>query len=226
MNSMEQPQPDTLPFPVTWKQGEHIAVVGRTGSGKTYLISKLVQLREYVIILRTKPDKNKFPGFVKVRKASAMDHHAARHLLLEPEYRRQAVEGYEMLEKAWQQGGWTVVIDENWYAERQLGLQESTIRGLTQGRSKDISMVIGMQRPVQISRFALSEITHLFTFRMEGRDLKFSLRDSTNDAIVPAVRALKGHDFVYYNSAEGLITTSNANRLGTIFTSKVVKVTA
>lgn len=205
-------------LPIHWKQGEHIAIVGRTGSGKTYLVSKLTQLRQYVVILRTKPDKNKFPNFVTVRHASAMQHWRSERILLEPEYRYQALEGYRMLEQSWQDGGWTVVIDENWYAE-QIGLKPYIIRGLTQGRSKDISMMVGMQRPVDISRFALSEITHLFVFRCEGRDLKFSLRDSTVDEIVPAVRNLKGHNFVYYNAAKEIITTGNANALDRVIIS-------
>lgn len=207
--------------PYVWEQGQHAAVVGRTGSGKTFLISKLVALRQYVVILRTKPDKNSFPGFERARRASAMDHFAATRILLEPDYHRQAREGYEMLERAWQDGGWTVVIDENWYAEQQLGLRQYIIRLLTQGRSKDISVVVGMQRPVDISRFALSEITHLFVFRTEGRDLKFSLRDSTSDKIVPAVRALRGHDFVYYNAAKDELTTGNANRLNNTIISRL-----
>jgi len=205
-------------LPIRWKQGEHIGVVGRTGSGKTYLIGKLVQMRQYVTIFRTKPDKNKFPGFVTVRKAAAMDHWRSERLLLEPEYHRQAAEGYGMLERAWRDGGWTIAVDENWYAE-QIGLKPYVIRLLTQGRSKDISVIVGMQRPVDISRFALSEITHLFVFRCEGRDLKFSLRDSTVDAIVPAVRSLRGHDFVYYNAAREIVTTGNANKLSAVILS-------
>ena len=205
-------------LPIVWKQGEHIGVVGRTGSGKTYLMACLAQMRQYVVILRTKPDKNKFPGFVKVRKADAMRHWRSERLLLEPEYRRQSIEGYNMLEQVWIDGGWTAVIDENWYAE-QIGLKPYIIRLFTQGRSKNISVVVGMQRPVDISRFALSEITHLFVFRCEGRDLKFSLRDSTVDAIVPAVRSLRGHDFIYYNAAKEIMTTGNANNLASIFTS-------
>src|SRR4051812_9363940 len=59
------PIPQMMPLPSdlpqTWKQGQHVGVVGRTGSGKTYLVSKLVMLRRYVIIFRTKPDTNKFP---------------------------------------------------------------------------------------------------------------------------------------------------------------------
>lgn len=216
---MMQPTERPSPYPVRWQQGQHVAVVGRTGSGKTFLISKLVALRKYVVILRTKPDKNTFPGFERERKASAMDRFGAERILLEPDYNRQAREGYEMLERAWQDGGWTVVIDENWYAEQQLGLKPYIVRLLTQGRSKDISVVVGMQRPVDISRFALSEITHLFVFRTEGRDLKFSLRDSTSDKIVPAVRSLRGHDFVYYNAAKDELTTGNAKRLGNVLVS-------
>lgn len=205
-------------LPIRWRQGEHVGVVGRTGSGKTYLIAKLVAMRQYVTIFRTKPDRNKFAGFVTVRHASAMDHWRSERLLLEPDYKLQAREGYGMLERAWRDGGWTIAVDENWYAE-QIGLKPYIIRLLTQGRSKDISVIVGMQRPVDISRFALSEITHLFVFRCEGRDLKFSLRDSTIDAIVPAVRALRGHDFVYYNAAKEIIATGNANKLGQIITS-------
>lgn len=213
-------------LPTVWKQGQHIGVIGRNGTGKTYLISKLVQLRQYVVIFRTKPDNNKFPGFDIVRKASAMEHWRSERLLLEPDYEQQAIEGYRMLDRAWKDGGWTVVIDENWYSEKMLGLRDFIVKLLTQGRSKDISVVVGMQRPVDISRFSLSEITHLFCFRCEGRDLKFSLRDSTVDEIVPAVRGLRGHDFAYYNAATTDITTGNANRLSSIFRSQRLDPTA
>ncbi len=207
----------TSDLPLRWSQGQHVGVVGRTGTGKTYLIAKLTALRRYVVIFRTKPDRNVFPGFELVRNASAMDHWRSERLLLEPRYERQAIEGYRMLDRAWRDGAWTIVIDENYYAEQQLGLRPWIIRLLTQGRSKDITVIVGMQRPVDISRFALSEVTHLFCFRCEGRDLKFSLRDSTVDEIVPAVRSLRGHDFVYYNAARELVTRGNANRLGSIF---------
>jgi len=206
-------------FPVQWRQGEHCVVIGRTGSGKTYLISKLINLRQFVVFFRTKPDRNKFPNLITVRRAEAMHNLNGQRLMLEPEYKRQAVEGYHALENAWQHGSWCVVIDELWYAEQQLGLEDYVNRMLTQGRSKDISAVLGVQRPVDISRFALSETKHLFIFQTEGRDLKFSLRDSTTDRIVPAVRSLKQYQFVYYNRETGQIAIGNANALERVFTS-------
>ncbi len=205
--------------PVVWRQGEHIGVIGRNGSGKTYLISKLIELRQHVVFFRTKPDTNKFPSLIRVRHAESMLSFNGQRLLLEPEYKRQAIEGYHMLEHAWQQGSWCVVMDEQWYAEHMLALEDYTNRMLTQGRSKDISAILGFQRPVDISRFVMSEVKHLFIFQTEGRDLKFSLRDSTTDKIVPAVRSLQKYQFVYYNRETGQIAIGNANALGQVFTS-------
>lgn len=211
---MVLPQPDERPTfqPATWKVGQHIAAVGDTGTGKTYLVSKLVQLRNYVVILRTKPDDIKFEGFRKVRTAKALQDQTHSRLLLQPEYSRQGREAFDMLETVWQQGGWTVVIDELWYLEKMLRLGFMSDKLLTQGRSKDISVIVGMQRPAQISRFAISQCTHMFTFRVEGRDLQI-LKESSTPRLVPAVEALTGHKFAYYNRATREVALGDAKYL-------------
>ena len=56
-------------------------------------------------------------------------------------------------------------------------------RLLTQGRSKGISVVTGMQRPARISRFALSESTHTIAFFLEGRDRKLILIEDAAQAL-------------------------------------------
>lgn len=204
-------EPDTS-LPQTWKVGQHIAAVGDTGTGKTYLVSKLVELRQYVIVLRTKPDDIRFDGFRKSRRANAMDDLYETRILLTPEHSHQMREGYEMLQRVWEQGGWTVVIDELWYVEKLLKLGPMVERLLTQGRSKGISVVVGMQRPAQISRFAISQCTHLFTFRVEGRDLQ-TIKESTTPRIVEPIAALRGHKFVYYHRGERLVAIGNARTL-------------
>jgi len=208
--------------PIIWRQGEHVAVVGDTGTGKTYLMARLVQLRSHVVVLRTKPDDITFPKFMTRRNAESLNGIYAERILLAPDYHRQAYEGWWMLEHAWKHGGWCVVIDELWYAEHELKLQQPINRLLTQGRSKAVTVVVGMQRPSQVSRFALSQCTHLFTFRTEGRDTK-TIAEATTPRIADYIDEIDGHDFVYYNRKRREIRNGNAKRLRAIFANSTPK---
>jgi hypothetical protein len=215
MSTLRSPNPDSLPVP--WRVGEHVACAGDTGTGKTYLISRLVRLREFVVFFRVKPDDIELPGFERVRTAAALESIHSTHVLLDPRHDQQMREGVAMLNKVWEMGGWTICIDEQWYAEKMLYLGRYVDRLLTQGRSKNISVVIGMQRPAQISRFTISQATHVFSFILEGRDIQI-MKEATTPRIVEPIETLTGHDFVYYNRRKRLITTGNARALGKIFT--------
>lgn len=222
---MTQPAP---PFP--WEPGEHVAAIGDTGTGKTYLLAKsLLRLRHYVVVFKTKPDpddKTKWSGFRRIGTAAGMEDARYTRFLLTPKYERQAIEGYRLLERVWKQGSWTVVIDEGWYAE-QIGLRPYIERLLTQGRSKGISVVYGQQRPVTTSRFVISQCTHLFCFRVEGRDAK-TVAESTTPRILPIIDALSGHDFAYYHRPTRTVSTGNAARLGALVVppGKIARATA
>lgn len=224
-----QPSRPTTPpqtdLPLAWRQGEHVAVVGDTGTGKTFLLSRLVRYRSHVVILKTKRDDTwkEFRGFRRVKDARAMDNVYADRLIVDPAYEKQAEVGYDLLERAWRSGGWTVVIDELWYTER-LGLRGQVERLLTQGRSERLTTIVGMQRPVFVSRFALSQCTHVFSFRVEGRDTKV-MKDAFSESLEPyisvadrhASTVVRGHDFAYYNRPHRIVTTGNAKRIGRIF---------
>jgi ABC-type dipeptide/oligopeptide/nickel transport system ATPase component len=205
-----------------WKQGEHVIIIGDTGSGKTYLTSKILPIRQHVMVLRTKPDDIKFANFRKVdlvRKVGGyFDDNGKKvfRFLLDPDYDLQQRELSHAFEKAWQEGGWTVAIDETYYATQILKLERQINKLLTQGRSKHITVICGMQRPVFISRFAMSQATHAFIFRCEGRDLK-SLADALSPSIIKPVEGLRGHDFIYFNRATREVLQGNANNLEAIF---------
>jgi hypothetical protein len=208
-----EPRP---PFP--WRPGEHVAVVGDTGTGKTWLLAKgLLRMRHYVVVFKTKPDKDdddKWRGFHRIRTAKGMQDTRHTRFLLEPKYAMQAIEGWRMLESVWRQGGWTCVIDEGWYAE-QLGLRPYVDRLLTQGRSQDISVVYGQQRPVETSRFVISQCSHLFSFRVEGRDAK-TIAESTTPRILPVIDSLTGYRFAYYHRPTRTVATGDTSRLGAV----------
>lgn len=208
---------DAAQLPVKWEVGQHIAVIGDTGSGKTFLTSKLTEMRQYVVVFRTKSDDIKFPGFRKARTVKALDDLYDTRILLEPEPSHQMRQGYELLRRVYDQGGWTIVIDEEWFVEARLHLTEYVETLLTQGRSKKISVIVGTQRPARISRFVISQCTHLFSFVVEGRDLQ-TIKEATTPRIVEPIASLTGHDFVYYNRKKRLVMPGNANRLGSILT--------
>jgi hypothetical protein len=200
--------------------GEHIAIIGTTGTGKTYLMSQLTGLRNYAIILRTKSDDNKFKGFRTVRDTRAMRGIHDRKLLIDPPYHRQASICADALLSAWKQGNWTVFLDELFYVDHILGLEAYVNMLLTQGRSKRLSIVTGMQRPLWVTRFALSEVQHVFTFGLEARDAK-TLGQSTSEALgrVSTKLDLDAFEFAHFHRPSRTISIGNANALErTIFT--------
>lgn len=218
---IQQPGTERQPrLPVPWAQGEHVSVVGDTGTGKTFLLSRLAEYRSHVVLFRTKLDTEREPhfgGFKYADSANALEDGRYDKIVLTPKYRDQGKQGYAMLEKVWQHGRWCVMIDELWYADQVLGLRSMIDKLLTQGRSARITVVVGMQRPAFVSRFALSQCTHVFSFRVEGRDLK-TMREAFTNRLAPLIdddspQAVSGHDFAYFNRSRRIIAEGNANQL-------------
>lgn len=210
--------------PLSWVPGEHVAIVGQTGSGKTHLIDRLVrENRQYVVVFKTKDDpedKDKYwRGFKRVETVKGLDDTRYTRFLLHPPlgktrdpYEHQAREFWRLIDKVFKQGGWTVVFDEQWYIEHFLKGKEGVEMLLTQGRSKGISVVMGAQRPVEISRFALSQASHVVMFRGDRRDAD-TLGRATSVAVRPVVESLREHDFAYWHQRTRSIVKGNARSL-------------
>ena len=200
--------------PVPWNIGEHIAVIGDTGTGKTYLMSKLADMREHVVALRTKPDNIKFQDMMRVSSTARMGHLYDTRLLVTPKFHEQAYVGATMIDKAWKQGGWTVILDELFYITNNLRLNLFVEMLLTQGRSKRISVLTGMQRPVHVTRFALSQATHIFSFSLENKDAKF-VSEATSENMLPVLLKLDRNQFqfAHFHRLTRSIAVGNANDL-------------
>src|SRR4051812_30538421 len=102
--------------PFAWTPGEHVAVIGDTGSGKTWLLAKsLLRMRTYVVVFKTKADDDddaKWKGFHRIRTAAGIMDERYTRFVLHPEYSKQAIEGWRLLERVYRHGNWTIVIDE------------------------------------------------------------------------------------------------------------------
>lgn len=186
-----------------------MAVIGRTRSGKSTLIEKLLESRRYSLVIQTKKDQMGWAGHVRIRRAEeiagpkgwTMD---GAKFVLRPDYGnrgKQADEIARALERVWKMGGWTITIDETYYVCDTLGLEHLVERLLTQGAGNNITVVCGMQRPVRVTRFAISESTHVLSFFLEGRDRK-TLAEAGSPVIADVGAELRKFEFAWYYANE------------------------
>lgn len=160
-----------------WKQGEHVSLIGPTGSGKTTLAHAILPKRKFVVVLATKPrdsslDLLKGDGYEVLRK---WPEHIATdvtpRIILWPTMRRpgdakkQQHEIGEALSEIFSVGRWTVYADELRYLSQTLKLKPLLEMLWQQGRSLKVSLIGGTQRPAHVPLMLYDQATHLFFWR-------------------------------------------------------------
>jgi hypothetical protein len=127
----------------------------------------------------------------------------------------QSLEARKLLDMVWKMGRWTIVIDEAFYVQRKLGLLDELEMLLTQGRSLGISMIVGMQRPVWTTRFAISESKHVFCFRVDGRDVP-TVKESTSTDMGAIIKTLPRYQFAHFYRPTYEVRTGEAHDLAKV----------
>lgn len=188
----------TLPF--EWKRGQHIALIGDTGTGKTTVTQAILAARRYALVLRSKADDVIWQGYAKVRRAlPALDSPMYERILLEPSFEDQWREFAIALDRAFRQGNWAVFVDDLPHVQeldrRHLLLVK---RLLIMGRSVGISTITAMQRPVDVSRYSIAEARITVSFMLEGRDVQ-NIKDSTSPLMAEVVSGLGEHDVAMFH---------------------------
>lgn len=205
-----------------WRQGEHITLVGHTGSGKTTAALSFLPQREYVAIIATKP------------KDDVLDRYIAEGYFVTdtwrdvPDFRHKVVyrppsdkldndrkvrsEILRVLNILYRQGGWAIYCDEIRYLTKNLRLDKELATLWLQGRSLGISLVAATQRPYHIPLEAYSQATHLMMWR--ENDLRNIARLSDIGGVDTSltrkvVRELQGHNFLYANTRTGTQFVTN-----------------
>jgi hypothetical protein len=194
----------SCPFP--WQPGDHLSLIGETGSGKSTLAVWLLKQRTYVVVLRTKVDEIKFGMQAIVKSHRYMRNLRLNKIELRPDRQpvdRRRAEIWNAYRLAGKQGGWTVYTDETWFVEHRLGLTLEIEDLLTQGRSQDLrplSMALAAQRPARISRFVLSQATHVIAWNVEPREAK-TLAESTSELFgaITQTLDLSIHEFAWFH---------------------------
>lgn len=176
-------------FKSSWYQGEHVVILGPTGTGKTYFAQPIVDMRDYVAVLAVKPKDETLERFkegykygykrYEVIRKWPPDYGTNRFIYWEKpkglhKLREQAQKLHTALNEMYREGGWCIYIDEGGYIAGVLGLGQAIGVLLNQGRSSGISVVLCVTRPTsvvaRVPKEAFSQPRHRLIFKYENRD--------------------------------------------------------
>lgn len=190
---------------VEFKQGDHVAIIGPTGAGKTHVAFPLAELRRQSIVVACKPhdplvvdalahgywlnetDKLEIPysdGRPLHRRVIYWPRLGERTRRKLPQERILAAEKAHQKPRVGSaigyvrnEGHWCLVMDEGTWVCRDLGLQRDIDSALFQFRTLNSSVIILGQRPSWMGRYVLSSPTHLFLFSTNDRNDRKALGD-------------------------------------------------
>lgn len=200
-----------------WQRGEHVALIGPTGQGKTTMMRHILPRHPFVTILATKPADRTLAPFVRdgYRRMEAWMSTDARILprrILWPDASRldsmphQSRVLRDAFDRMYRERAWTIALDETWFVTNKLKLRSEIETVLTQGRSIDLSVVNATQRPAWIPTAVYDQSTHLFFWRNnDGRaQSRLGEINNVNSTLVrDVVGGLERHQTLYINTRTG-----------------------
>lgn len=212
-----------------WKQGEHVSVFGRTGSGKTFMTTDLLNIRSgYIIGFGVKPEDASLDylineeGYQRITSwPPKPEREGQKKFLLWPHLDDiDDIDRCEPLFRAairqiYSQRGWTIFADEIRYMSERLKLSGPLKDIWILGRSSHLTLVGCTQRPTWVPLEMLTQATHIFLFGQNGEDDLKRLKaiDSRNkDKIIPIVSQLPEYHCLYVNTVTGELLVTKAEK--------------
>lgn len=178
-----------------WEPGEHFALIGPTGEGKTTFAVGILQLRKWIMALDAKGEDGtlaasgfervtKFPLPRKVRDAVA-EGKPARLIVGGPttsfeeekQLRALLAKAVAMVRH---QGGWTLYADEFQILSdlRMFGLGKPIEQGLVSARAKGTSIVTSFQAPAWVPKASTRQATLVAMWPTRDRSMIKSVAES------------------------------------------------
>lgn len=208
----------------TWRQGEHVALVGPTGVGKTTAALDLVPLRAYSVIFATKARDRTLRGLTRdagylLSETWPPPNDLANRVLLWPPWRtradnrRQADVFSAALDGIMAAGGWCVLADDTEHLTDDLGMAPALRTAWNQARAVGVSLVTASQRPRRVPVACWANASHFYLWSTPHPDDLRAVRQlgGVNTSIVAAALASmeSPHDLLYVNARTRTIHATN-----------------
>jgi hypothetical protein len=209
-------------------QAEHVTLVGPTKQGKSTLALALVKERArlrdaHVVVLATKPKDPTLTGLGWPIIREWPPNYGQKQVVFWPRFPKdvrkaaviQRMAFDPVLADIFADGKRVVYVDEAFYMTDVLGLEHTMRQFWSQGRSNDLIVVAGTQRPRNVPREMFSECSWFFAFRTADED---ELRRVGEIGGVDAkrlrevMRTLKPHEFVCCRTRTGAMVRSKVTK--------------
>lgn len=202
-----------------WKVGQHMALIGKNGSGKTTFAREALMLRDWVVVLATKVrDKDLYEefgrlGYVVKHEWSPHDTEDNR-VIFAPPLPSPDLAGRKVQAEAFRKvllqlfqlrhGNWTVYADEIAYITNDLGLKTEWDTLELQGRALGLTLVSSTQRPRRVPVSVFSEAYWFGFWRMpraEDRVTASELVGEQQYVARESMRLLPPHEMLLVDTA-------------------------
>lgn len=220
-----------------WEQGEHIALIGPTGRGKSTLAGNILDKRRLVVALdlkgddpalkrwgyestpswplpdegeRLKGEIHEKPDGTKVRIVPPLHVRLAPPVRTRGDRESAAKVFADCLDDVFERGGWAVYVDELLIAVgRKFDLGDAIEDLMVHARFRGTSMVNATQAPRWIPKLTYDQATHLFIWPVRDTDGLGRVEEITGfgRAIRNTLQEMDKHETLYVKPPDTLIVT-------------------
>ncbi len=186
---------------------EHVAIFGMTGSGKTTFVKKLYGGLKagHVVVLDVKHDISDLPDAVIINDENEINKYLkdGYNIIFRPKTNRPEIYD-KVADVVFNRGNTILVLDEAVEVIPEGALTDSFKRIFIRGRSRRAVCWFLTQRPALISKTAISQAVHTFTFALiQIHDKKAVCVNIPLD--IDEFNLLRQYDFFHFRQGDRLV---------------------